>query len=121
MQVRMENPARGYSEGTALPKLPKSGGTVPKTSLVQTPAIARTPRSRSMTSRHELTRVTGEGQGMGDVSERPEVRHWKCRVMSQPPRVRIPLSHLKSNFSYGLHHGNVGPFRWRLKTIFRFD
>ena len=32
----------------------------------------------------------------GEVTERPKVRHWKCRVLSQVPRVRIPPSPLVS-------------------------
>jgi hypothetical protein len=33
----------------------------------------------------------------GEVTERPKVRHWKCRVQATVPRVRIPSSPLRFN------------------------
>ncbi len=38
-----------------------------------------------------------------EVIERPKVRHWKCRVVSQPPRVRIPPSPLVTCYSAGCY------------------
>jgi hypothetical protein len=47
----------------------------------------------------------------GEVTERPKVRHWKCRVVSQPPRVRIPPSPLVGEA--------VSATRWPLSVCIR--
>ena len=44
-----------------------------------------------------LLKVPYSKQKLGEVTERPKVRHWKCRVGSNVPRVRIPPSPLSTS------------------------